>query len=572
MSKIFTTPPVLNNGVYLNSVEYNSESHLDSAHVTNLNQGKENITDLGIVQPFVSSGYLVKPYLYSFSNMGKNRIYLDGHMWTWKQPLHDEPCYIVADMSRSEKPGAMGSKFKIKVNKRKYDNGFVIAMDQHSPDHLHITEDEIIEDGDGVILTVRYKSVNAANQWFPKELLRPGTKLFAISTYETEFSQTYSSIPNISGGMRTYMQTISDSYAQLHYSVTRNAAFKQVNSNVTASIKDYQKVIEMYTFGKGTLGYDLSMQGQIPNTQKAGILSSAYSKKYGKGGMKQMKKDLVVSSWVPAIEAMGISYLEKMVEQDAIWGSGGTITYDGKGTVQTSLGLFHQLNMGNVHTYDLFNWSLQKFEAVLASRLKDRIEPFKSNEITIRTGQGGFAMVRNWLRHLPSQAGMVQQANDFIKGIGKDNQKLHWTNPNITSYEMTSGYGTIRFELAPGLDPIDSNEYINPMVPVSDTFGGHRLSSYIFIIDDITNSNEGNIVELMYGPDWDLRKSWQSGKLDYMGKSTYQRSSHHPGFEVYLEKHHKAYWVKDVTKSLLIKPINPFTGRPVFDSFFGGRG
>jgi viroplasmin and RNaseH domain-containing protein len=49
----------------------------------------------------------------------------------------------------------------------------------------------------------------------------------------------------------------------------------------------------------------------------------------------------------------------------------------------------------------------------------------------------------------------------------------------------------------------------------------------------------------------------------------YQASNLNPGFEVYIEKRHKAYWVKDITKSLLIKPFNPRTGRPIFEPYFG---
>ena len=45
--------------------------------------------------------------------------------------------------------------------------------------------------------------------------------------------------------------------------------------------------------------------------------------------------------------------------------------------------------------------------------------------------------------------------------------------------------GKLEFELAPGLDPIDANDHINPIVPLSNgTIGGHRLSSYMFIIED----------------------------------------------------------------------------------------
>lgn len=560
-------PLVLNNGVYLQSTEYESSSHLDSAHLKYGNAGKEYMTDLGIIQPFVTSGFLMKPYLYDMSSIQKNRIYVDGQIYKWSTPLADEPCYIVEDISGTDRPGLAGEKFKIKVNKKKYDHGYIIAVDQHSPDQLLVTEDEIYNEGDAVVLTVRYLGVNQGSRHFPKEYLKPGTKLFAIATTESEYSTTYSSIPTFSGGVKDYFNVVGKHSAQLHYSITRDAAYKRVSNKVTASLQRYKDILEMYYFRPGSLGYDLSLKGQKPN-----MISEFYAQKYGKKGEKMIKGDIAYRAWVPLIEAIGMRTLESFIETEAMFGSGGKIRYDGKTEVQRSLGLFHQLNMGNQHNYNLYNWTLEKFEYVLASRLMHRVEKYSGNVIRIKTGYGGLAWIQNMLRRQPQKHGMVIQANDYIQGIGKDNQMLHWTNPNFVSWDMGNGLGRIEFELAPGLDPIDANEMINPMVPLSKGIGGHRLSSYMFIIDDITNTGD-NVVELVDSEDWDLRHSFIQGKLPYpfkglAGGGSWQRSNHHPGFEVYLEKRHKAYWVKDVTKSLLIKPINPFTGRAIYDGFY----
>lgn len=564
MAQNTATPLVLNNGIYLQSTETDFTTHLDRAHVMYAMKGKQAPkTDLGIIQPFVSSGYLVKPYLYNFSGMGKNRIETDGHIFTWKTPLHEEPLYIVEDISGTDKPGYGGETFKIKTNKRKYGQGYVIGIDQHDPHHLLITPEEIIEDGDGVILTVRLKSIDQANRWFPKEYLRPGTKLFAITTYDSEYNETYSDLPSMSGGMREYFNTVGYSSAQVHFSITREAAFSKISEECVAGIDDYRKVIEMYMFKPGSHGYDLSLQGQQPHN-----LEASYKSKYGSGAKSQMKYDIAAKMWIPRIEALALSWLETMVEQEAIWGSGGLVSYDGKQKVQSSLGLFPQLNMGNKHTYNLFTWTLEKFEFVLASRLAGRSD--NAGDIVIKTGKGGLSLVQNWLRNIPGESGMISHSKDYIQNVGSQNQI--WTPGEFTGWRMRNGMGTIRFELAEGLDPHDANEQVNPVVPATKGIGGHRLSSYMFIIDDITNNDSGNICELVYGPDWDYRRSVIQGKMPYpgntFGNGMWQRSNHHPGFEVFMEKRHKAYFVKDVTKSLLIKPINPFTGRPIYESYF----
>ena len=577
MSNVISQPLVLNNGIYLQTSSYDSANHLDTAHLIACGEygNPSKMTDLGIVQPFITAGYLMKPYLYNFSKMGKNRIYVDSHLYKWSNPIHDEPCYIMADLTNHEKPGIAGEKFKIKVNTDKYNQGYVLAVDPHSPLQLLVTEDPITRDGDGFILTVRLLTTNQAAKWFPKEYLTPNTKLFAITTVETEYSETYSDIPTASGGMRTYFNYVGESSAQLHYSITRDAAFSKISEKCVSGLDEYKEVIEMYKFKPGSMGYDLSLQGQQAKNPK--YLKSKYSKEYGgsKKGMARMAKDIALARWVPKIEALGLSWLDVMVEQAAIWGAGGQINFDGKTKEHLPLGLFHQLNMGNSHTYNLFNFSREKFEFIIANQIQDRVDfsQRRSNTITIKTGRGGMAMVNSWLRNTPSEHGMLLSADKYIDNQGGIDQVFK--APEFTGWRMANGLGTVKFELAPGLDPVDANPQVNPVVAGAKGIGGNRLSSYMFIIDDITDYDSDNIVELVYGPDWDTRISVIQGKMAYMGdrqfNNRWQRSSHHPGFEVFMEKRHKAYWVKDVTKSLLIKPINPTTGRPIYDPYFGPR-
>lgn len=563
----FVKPLVLNNGSYLQTTEYNAASHLDEAHVKMSNAGKEYMTDLGIIQPFVTAGFIQKPYIWDMSSIRKNRVYVEGNIFKWKTPIADEPCYIVEDISGIDRPGAAGEKFKIKVNKRQFGHGHIIGVDPQSADQLLVTGDEIYNEGDSTIYTVRYLGVNQGSRHFPKEYLKGGTKLFILSSTETEYSDKYPDIPLMNGGMREYFNTVGTHRAALHYSITRNAAYKTIRKEITSSMEKYKEILEMYVFKPGSLGHQLSLYGQKPNT-----ISQHYTSKYGKRkGEMMIKKDVAWKTWVPLIEAIGMKSLELYVEGEAMFGSGGKIRFDGKTEVQRTLGLFHQLNMGNQHNYNLYNFTLEKFEFIIASRLLHRVEKYSGNEITIKTGMGGLAWIQNMLRRQPQKHGMVVQAANFM--TGGDTQQMHWAGLNFVSWDMGNGLGKVKFELATGLDPIDANEMINPLVPVTKGIGGHRLSSYMFIIDDITNAGD-NVVELVDKYDWDLVHRVIQGKMAYPfkglngGGGSHLSASNHPGFEVYMEKRHKAYWVKDVTKSLLIKPINPFTGRPIYDGFY----
>lgn len=557
-------PLVLSNGIFLRQTEYKTNAHLDSAELMALNKGREKITDLGLVMPFVTTGFLVNPGMYTFSNLGRNRVEVEGHTYKFGHPTAEIPFYIVEDMSGTDEPGRGGEKFKLKMRTRKYDNGYIMAFDMHDPLHLMITEDPIVQDGDGFIYTFKLKAAGQYNKSVPKDLLTPGTVLFPITTVETEYSQQTSSIPEFSGGMREYFNHVGYTAAQLSYSVTRDAAKGKIYDKCLLHLDQALEVLEMYKFRNGSFGADLNLQGQD--------VVQAYVKQFGKNrGMDQMKSDIVEFAWIPRVEAIAMSMIEMMVEQEAIFGSGGTVEWDGKGVYQTSLGLFHQLNMGNQHAYNIYDWTLEKFEYILAARLKDKIEPFKNNNvIEVTTGRGGLALIKRWLRSIPSQHGLVWNAEPFVQGTSNSgkNQELHFATPDFVSWDMANGYGKVVFRLNPALDPVDANERINPIVPFSNNIGGHRLSSYMFIISDITENGSDNIVELIYKPDWDFTKSVEVGKLPYMNQPMYNgafiKSSNHPGFKVTMTKKHKAYFLKDATKSLLIKPLNPYTGKPLF--------
>lgn len=558
----------LNNGILLQSKQYDSKSHLDRSHVRHLNQGNPMVTDLGVIEPYVTSRYMEKPFLYGFSNMKSSRIEVKDNIYKWSYPLADEPCYIVEDLSLHSKPGIAGETFRIKVNQHKYSQGTILAVDPQSPEQLIITPDEPEYDGDGVIYTVMYVGIDPANRWFPKAYLAPGTKLFDLGTEANEYTKAYSSIPTTTGGIREYMNFVGETTSQIHYEITRDAAYKVTNTNMVAPLDAHREVIEMYRFRPGSTAHDLSLKGQTP--QK---MLNAYKVKYGSKAQKQLKEDIVQRLWVPRIEQLGHAYVEASVEAKALFSAGGISSYDSKSKSNRALGLFHQLNMGNQYNINPRFFTVEKLENILAERLRHVAEPFANSlETTITVGRGMYALLRNQLNKRPREAGAVIQAQDVLKGLGKDNRHLTYDPLQVDSWVMSNGYGVVHMKIHPGLDPHDANDLINPMVTVAKSVGAHRLSSYMIIVDDITNSDGGNICELVPKHGFDMQQRVVVGKLNYLGSPNYggvfHSAGNHPGYEMYIEKRDKAYFVKDITKSLLIKPINERTGRPIYDGFF----
>lgn len=560
-----TIPLTLQNGIYLQTKEYDYNVHLDKAHLMSTDAGRtQSATDLGMITPWITTGYMERPGMWDLIGQGKNRVlYMDGHIWKWQQPLADQPTYIVEDISGVDKPGIDGTTFKIKLSKRAFGNSAIISPDKFSGIELYVTADTIREDGDGFVYTVKLNSTNKKLKWFPKEYLTSGTIFFQISSLLGEYGETYNDFGSIKSGYREFYNYVGEGHANVHFTVTRDAALSRISKQAVMGLQQYRKVIEMYQLRPGSAAYDISRSGQ--NTYAD--LIAAYNKAgfKGKDATEALKADIVKTSWIPEVEALGMTMVERDVDFYAMWGAGGTIDVEGKTNVRMPVGLFHQMNLGPTYNYNIPKFQLKKLDAWITSRLKDKIDPYGTNVIRIGVGLGALKLVRGQILDVAQSMGLTYDSERYVKG--NDNQKLYLDLPNFISYRMS--FGIVEFVHVPALDPIVANDLENPMID------GHRLSSYIFIIDDLTANND-NIHEIVYGPDFDFHHFYINGRMNYMDNPNmsssrsgpYQASNKNPGFEVYIEKRHKAYWVKDITKSLIIKPFNPRTGRPIFEPYF----
>lgn len=557
------SPLMLQNGIYLQTREYTHDFHLDKAHLLRQNGGMDhaNATDLGMITPWITTGYLERPGMFDMIKGGANRIFADSHLWKWQAPVAEQPTYSLGDITNTDKPGQDGARFKIKMNKRSFGNGAIIAVDKFSQVELYVTEDEIFgDDSSGYTFTVKLHTTNAKYRFWPKEWLTAGTIYFQKSSVMGEYGQKYNDMGTIKSGYREFYNYVGEGTAHVYFEVTRDAAYSKISENCVAGIRDYRKILEMYQFAPGSPLSDAALRGESPVNylMKKGMTKDA--------AMNQVKQDLVKTGWVPEVEALAMRKIEMDVEMQAVWGAGGVIEVEGKTAVHMPIGLFHQVNLGSTYSYNIPLFNLEKLEAYFVSRVKDKIDPYGQNELVVGTGRAGLKLVRPQILERVKQSGIFIQDNErYIKGT--DNQTLYYDGPNFLAYRWE--FGIIKFVHVPALDPIIANDLENPL------FGGERLSSYIFIIDDLSAEGD-NVYEVVYGPDWDYQHRFINGKMNYLDiKSSsssfaaFQAANNHPGFQVFLEKRHKAYWIKDITKSLLIKPINPRTGKPIFEPVFG---
>lgn len=551
------------------------KSSLDSSNVFEFWGNNKSVTDFGMIDYYATKGYMP---MRAARMKSVERVFIDTNEFTYSYPTAEKEFYVLEDLSGTDKPGIAKSKFRVKFNCDKYDNLWVITPDTQLPVALYITEDEIERDGDGVIMTLGLLGENVDARHWSKELLAPGTKYFGTRTLHTEYNQTFSGVPKHGGGKREFMAWVGYDDQQLHYSVTRQAAKSVVPVSGLKNYDDFQQVIQTYEFMPGTLGYDLAMLTPEAKQSFNGDIAAAYRAAHGGSSTmaeRAMAKDSLLNVWAPKIEMLAMQLLNQMVDEAAYYNPGGTVSVDGVTDAKMALGLFHQYMLGNTSNYNIGHLTKEFLETMVISRIQGK-EPYSPDgmgpEVVLRTGKGGLSVVHNFLSKLPSQAGLVWSTDGIVQNIGGNNRNLHFATPVFNSWMSAAGV-RFRVEYEPSLDPETANHITNPVVPVNNGVGGFRLSSYIFIVDDLSanNSNGGqsNVCEILYRPDYQLRRWFINGQLAYPGSENsdggWAAASNHAGFESFMALKNKAFWLKDPTKSLVLKPLNPFTGKPIFE-------
>ena len=124
----------------------------------------------------------------------------------------------------------------------------------------------------------------------------------------------------------------------------------------------------------------------------------------------------------------------------------------------------------------------------------------------------------------------------------------------FTSYTIPF-LANVKFVLNPAFDNVHTNDIENPIID------GYPLSSYNFIVFDITDNTNDNIFLLKLKWDSEMKWFYQNGTMDYMGRSQeFDSSGNFNGYRVFMTQTMPSIWVKDPTKVLKIVMRNPITG------------
>jgi hypothetical protein len=539
--------PVLNNGIFLRDTNYNASSHVDSYHLVNMLKDAEPM-DLGPVDIWAMAQKVEMP-LYQLSSFGgKNIIMVENARgeYKWQTPVSQDLPYIIEDIEPANlTKGVDGTPFKIKVNKREFGHGDIITYDKYNGCEMYITADDILPMGDGFIYTVQL--VNNDNYKFlENKYLVAQTKLFRKGSARGEYGERFSDIQTRSG-FREFYNFVGGAEAHVHYSISSRADL-MLKGGMAAD--GTVPVTEIWR------NFDTQLDPAISKIEEV-------ASKMGKDYLKRaIGNGTLTRTFLTTMEAAHLTKIATDIETYLMWGHGGRIKQDGPDDMRLSVGLWKQLDNSYKRVYNKASFSLELFRAELYNFYAGRVEfqgPDPKRQLIVQTGMGGMRLVNEAIKREAVNTGLMINMGDgknggggigAITGQGMD---LNF-GFSFTSYVIPF-LANVKFVLNPAFDNLHTNDIENPIID------GNPLSSYSFVIFDITDTGNDNIFMLKLSWDNQLKWWYQNGTMDYMGRTQgFQSSGQFNGYRVMMTQTMPAIWVKDPTKVLKIVMRNPITG------------
>jgi len=533
--------PVLNNGIFLRDTTYKTSSHVDSYHLANM-LGSSEPTDMGPVDLWAQAQKVEMPLYQMASFGGKNTITVDNARgeYKWQVPVAQDLPYVIEDIEAANaRKGVDGTTFKIKLNKRAFGHGDIITYDKYNGAELYVTAEDILPAGDGFIYTVQL--VNNDNlKFLANDYLASGTKFFRKGSARGEYGERFSDMGDMTTGYREFYNYVGGAEAHVHYSISSRADMMMkggMRADGTVPVTEIWR------------NMDNSMDPSISSLED--MVS-----KMGKDAVKRsMENGSLSRTFVTSLEAAHLSKIAKDIETYLMWGHGGRVRQDGPDDVRLSVGLWKQLDNSFKRVYNKSGFSLDMFKAELMNFYQGRVElagPDPQRQIIVQTGMGGMKLVNEAIKAEAGAAGMVFNATD-VGAVSGTSMDLNFGFA-YTSYVIPF-LANVKFVLNAAFDNLHTNDIENPLVD------GHPLSSYSFVVFDVTENGNDNIYLLKLNWDNQLKWFYQNGTMDYMGRSQgFQSSGNFNGYRVFMTQTMPAIWVKDATKVLKIVMRNPVTG------------
>ena len=537
--------PSFNNGIFLRDTAYQASSHVDSYHLMNMLKDAEP-TDMGPIDIWAQTQKVEMP-LYQMSSFGgKNIIEVDNVRgeFKWQTPISQDLPFVMEDIEPANlAKGIDGTSFKVKFNKREFGHGDIVSYDKYNGVEMIVSaEDDILPIGDGFIYTM-YLVNNDSYKYLDNKFLKAGTKFFRKGSARGENGERFSDITTKSG-YREFYNYVGGAEAHVHYSISSRADMmlkKGMNADGTVPVTEIWR------------NFDRSMDPTVSSIEDmVGKMGKDYVK-------RAMANGDLSRTFLTKMEAAHLTKIATDIETYLMWGHGGRVRQDGPDDIRLSVGLWKQLDNSFKRVYNKSSFSLEMFRAELYNFYNGRVEfegPDPKRKIVVQTGLGGMRMVNEAIKREAASQNFTINAGEGGNGIGA-----------IKGQGMNLGFGyaytsyvipflaNVEFVINPAFDNVHTNDIENPVID------GHALSSYSFIIFDVTDNCQDNIYMLKLKWDNELKWWYQNGTMDYMGRTKgFQSSGQFNGYRVYMTQVMPAIWVKDPTKVLKIVMRNPVTG------------
>tara|TARA_R100000995_G_C3483658_1_gene125671 strand:- start:2702 stop:4336 length:1635 start_codon:yes stop_codon:yes gene_type:complete len=538
--------PVLNNGIFLRDTNYKASSHVDSYHLTQL-LGSAEPMDMGPVDLWAMTQKVEMPLYQLASFGGNNTIMVDNARgeYKWQTPVAQDLPYSlgkidgVTDASGTSR-GVDGQTFKILLSKRAFGHGDIITYDKYNGKELYVTADDILPSGDGFVYTVQL--VNSNNTaGLADKYLASGTKFFRKGSARGEYGERFSDLTT-GTGFREFYNFVGGAEAHVHYSISSRADLMlKGGMNADGSIP----VTEIWrTFDQDVDPSVSSLESMVE------IMGADYVRRaFDNGSLSR--------TFLTNLEAAHLNKIASDIETYLMWGHGGRVKQDGPDDIRMSVGLWKQLDNSYKRIYNKSSFSLDMFKTELYNFYQGKVElegPDPQRTLIVQTGIGGMKLVNDAIAAEAAGLGtnyvINADSNGIVSGSGMD---LGFGYA-FTSYVIPF-LANVRFVLNPAFDNLHTNDIENPLID------GRPLSSYSFIIFDITESGNDNIHLLKLSWDNQLKWFYQNGTMDYMGRTQgFASSGNFNGYRVMMTQTMPSIWVKDPTKVLKIVMKNPVTG------------
>jgi len=534
--------PVLNNGLFLRDTNYKASSHIDSYHLTNM-LGNAEPTDMGPVDLWAMTQKVEMPLYQMASFGGKNTIMVDNARgeYKWQTPVAQELPVSLGkiDSATAGTRGIDGQSFKIKLSKREFGHGDIITYDKYNGLELYITADDILQVGDGWVYTCELVNSNSTTALADK-YLAVGTKFFRKGSARGEYGERFSDITT-GAGFREFYNFVGGAEAHVHYSISSRADLMiKGGMNADGSVP----VTEIWR------NFDKSVDPSLSSIED---IASAMGKDYVK---KAFDNGSLSRTFLTSMEGAHLSKIANDIETYLMWGNGGRIKQDGPDDLRLSVGLWKQLDNSFKRVYNKSGFDLDMFKNELYNFYAGKVEfdgPDPKRQLVVQTGIGGMQLINTAIA-ADAAANTVMTTNADAVGA-------------VTGKGMDLGYGfaytsfiipflaNVKFVLNPAFDNLHTNDIENPLVD------GRPLSSYSYIIFDVTDTGSDNIHLLKLSWDNQLKWFYQNGTMDYMGRTQgFASTGQFNGYRVMMTQTMPAIWVEDPTKVLKIVMKNPITG------------